>query len=78
MDHLLVELAVEREALRVVHVGVAEDAHPVELGRTNEAAQLLEVRLRLTGEADDERRPQGDARDRGADALEQLQESVAV
>src|SRR5258708_29744350 len=42
--------------LRAFLIGVAEDAHPVELRGGNELAQLLEVFFRFTGEADDERK----------------------
>ena len=34
--------------------GIAEDTEPVELGLFHEMQQLLEILLRLTGEADDE------------------------
>jgi hypothetical protein len=38
----------------------------------HEAAQLVDVRIRLAGESDDKRRAQRDARDAGANAGEQL------
>ena len=42
--------------------GIGEDAEVVELDLPDEGEELLEIGLRLAREADDERRPEGDAR----------------
>ena len=62
----------------MIHVGVFEHAHPIELASLHEVAQLLEIAFGFAGEADDERRAQGYARNGDANAFEQLQKSVAV
>src|SRR5712692_200022 len=77
-DGLLVHLGVEREALCSIHVGIAEDAHPIEFRCAHEVAELLEVRPGFAGETDDKRSPQGDARYGAPNALQQLEEGLAV
>ena len=52
---------------------VGEDAEPARtVLPATKSHQLLELRLRLAGEADDERRPQRQVRDRAAQLAEQL------
>ena len=53
----------QREGRRAFFVRIGEHADVVEPVIGDEAAQLIDVCLGLAGKADDERRPEGDARD---------------
>ena len=57
-------IVVEREGRGAFFVRVGEHADVVEPVIGDEVAQLVDVRVGFAGEADDERRPQRDARDR--------------
>ncbi len=72
--HLIVELV----ARAGVFVGIGEHAQAVELRRLHKIAQRLEIGVGFAGKADDHAGADGDARNGVADALEQLQEKIAV
>ena len=73
-----VHLAIERETLAGVFVGIGEHAQAVELRGFDELAELFEIRLGFAGEADDHAGADGDAGNGAADALDQLEENIAA
>ena len=71
-------LAVEVGRVRAVLAAVGEEAAPVELGRLDEAQQLVVVALGLARVADDEVAAEGGVRLAPADVVDAPQEAVAV
>ena len=57
---------------RALLLRIAEDAEALEPRLADEFAQLVDVRLGLAGEPDDEGRPQGDSGDAGADPADEV------
>src|SRR6266702_161417 len=76
LDFLWRHLVAEQVCGRAFFVGVGEYAEPVKLCSGDEVAKLLEIVFSLAGESDDERRAQGDVRDRLAHLFNQLQEDL--
>ena len=67
--HLVGNLAGHRAGARAVFLGIGKHAEPLEFGFADEIQQRVEARLRLAGKTDDERRPQRDAGNAGADGF---------
>src|SRR6516164_7748543 len=77
-DRGRVDFAVERETGGIVDVGEFKDADPIEFRGGNELQKFLEVRVGLSGEANDEAGAEGDAGNAGAHAVQELQEGLTV
>src|SRR4029450_6909371 len=62
------QVSAQLRGVRALLARVAEHADPIELGLLEKVAQLVDVRLGLSGESDDECSPQRDAGHEWADA----------
>src|SRR5690348_14067928 len=78
MNGPAVYLGIQVETGAGLFVGVGEDTEAIELRRLYEIAEDLEIGFGLTRESDDHAGADGHAGNTGADALQQLQEEVAV
>ncbi len=70
------KLLVKGVGLGAVLVGVGEGAHPVELGLAHEVAEFFEFFFGLAGEADDERRAEGQVGNGAAHFCDRAEEDI--